>query len=708
VKPETRRDETGPMPIGDLTEAIFALMRSEERFRLLTEALPGICWTANADGVLDHIGAGIAATGDESTDANLGRGRLEIVHPDDRPRVERTWRACVASGEGYEVEFRVRTPEGTYRRQRVRASPRRDAAGDVVRWVGVNLDVDDRRRADDARERFVRVIENSDDFIGIADEAGRVTYVNAAGRKLLNVGTLEDARATHVLEYFLPENRAFVESEILPTVARDGRRRGDFRLRDFATGEAVPVSYNVFALTNEAGEPAGIAIVTRDLRERLRMEDGFRALAETGAVMFDSLDYEQTLQNVAAAVTRSFATYCIVDMRAEDGSSRLVAAAHRDPARADALAAIAARRDLRDGHPVRRAARDGASTLLARLTQAHAPSADEERDLAPRSMLCVPVRTSESGTTVGALTFVRDACDARGAYTPDDLRFAEEIALRAGLAFDHARAYGRERRIAATLQAASLPKLLPKIDHLYLSAEYRPGSSEATIGGDWYDAFLLDDGRVAITVGDVMGNGLEAAVTMGKIRQTMQAAAMVRAEPNVMLDVADRTVRDQSADTYATAHAGIYDPVRHEYAFASAGHPGPALRYPDGRIEELVMPGLLLGMRPPGATETLTIAMPPGCALVFFTDGLVEATRDIDEGHRRLHAAMAEAAVAEADNPAQALVEHVLDGREGSDDIAVLIAEVGPSSRFDALLRTAVQRAEDSDGASASGASERA
>ena len=300
----------------------------------------------------------------------------------------------------------------------------------------------------------------------------------------------------------------------------------------------------------------------------------------------------------------------------------------------------------------------------------------------------MPIR-SQNGSAVGAVTCVIDDTDLRGTYTAEDVRFAQEVAIRAGVALSNARSFERERHIAAALQAASLPKTLPTVNHLYLSGEYRPGSSEATIGGDWYDAFALDDGRVVFTIGDVLGNGLAAAVTMGKVRQAMRAVALAAPDPNIMLDVADRTIREESEDTYATAMAGIYDPVTHEYTFASAGHPGPVLRYSDGRIEEFFSPGILLGLRPRGETGTVTKRVDPGSQLVFYTDGLSESTKDIDEGHRRIHAAMADATVAGAENPAYALVEHVLRGRPATDDIAVLVAEVGPSRRFDERLRTA-------------------
>jgi serine phosphatase RsbU (regulator of sigma subunit) len=244
------------------------------------------------------------------------------------------------------------------------------------------------------------------------------------------------------------------------------------------------------------------------------------------------------------------------------------------------------------------------------------------------------------------------------------------------------RAFEHEQRIAFMLQEASLPTVLPALPDVYLCAYYRPGNSEATIGGDWYDAFLLEDGRLVLTIGDVLGKGLAAAVTMGKIRQAMRAVARLLPEPNALLDAADHTVRSDSAlnDIYATALAGIYDPHRQSFTFASAGHPGPVLRRPDGSIEEFWLPGTLLGMRDGNnEVETVTVELPPGSALVFVTDGLLEATRDLDDGIRRINAAMCAADVWAADNSAHALVTYVLAGQPATDDVAVLVAEFGPS-----------------------------
>jgi PAS domain S-box-containing protein len=685
---EPMRDDDGTLlgwfgtltDIDDLKRTEAALADSEATYRALTGAIPGVTWAASPQGDLTFVGERWISLHGRPREGALGESWLESVYPADRERVLARWAQSLASGEEYDIQFRVRIFDGTYRWFLVRALPVRDAFGTIVRWFGVNVDIDDQRKADERREQFVRLAEASDDFVGIADDDGRVVYVNEAARRLLGIASVEEALDGPYTRFLAPEDLAYMEAEILPAIDRDGRWSGEFWFRNVATGERIPVAYNVFTLRDHAGERVGLATVSRDIRERRRLESGLVTLAETGAAMFASLDFEQTLRNIAQASIRAFATYCIVDTVGEHGEVRNVAAIHQDPALTRVVERAVPKRALLPNHPTTRALRDSRSTFVPHIprtwvadTGMEASGEDDFRALSPRSLICVPMRTPSTGAVVGAITFVIAGDDTRGGYTQADVPFAEEIAMRAGLAFDHAMAYERERRIAVTLQDASLPQHLPKLPKLRLSADYRPGSNEATIGGDWYDAFLLDDGRVAVTVGDVLGNGLGAAVTMSRVRQAMRAVATLLPEPRAMLDVADRTIRDELADTYATALAGILDPVARTFTFASAGHPGPWLRRAGGGIEEFAAPGTMLGLRTPGEAVTAEITLEAGASLVFFTDGLVEGTHDIDEGYARLRAAMSDPQLLAAHDPAGVLVERILDGSPPHDDIAVLV-----------------------------------
>lgn len=652
--------------------------------RLIGAALPGVTWTATPDGLLDYVSDRAVSGSRRFEESLIGSAWLTIVHPDDRADASARWQACVVSGEPFDATFRIRAADDSYRWQLVRALPERDDAGTIVHWVGVNVDIDARVRADEAREMFVALAEASDDLIAAADNDGTHLYMNPAGRALVGAETLAVARGKTLFDLFPDFEVAFGKTVVMPALARSGRWTGDLRIKHLGTGAEIPITYTAFSLASERGRPLGIAMIGRDLRARRRIESNLRALAEAGAAMHRSLAFDATIANVADAVVRSFASFCIVDAYDAYGERRSAVAALAQPDVLPLLGRIAIARKRTSSHPANRAIESGESTLVASVSHEwlesigmSAMAGDALDRFEIHSVMYVPIRSSRDERIVGSLTYVRAGSDPTNLYTSDDLRFGEEIARRAGTALDNTNAFEHERRIAVTLQEASLPRTLPALDELVLSAEYRPGASEATIGGDWYDAFALPDGRIVITIGDVLGHGLAAAVTMGKVRQAMQSVAMVLNNLSTILTVADRTIRAQSAETYATALVGIFDLARHEFTFASAGHHGPVLRHPDGRVEEVTAYGMMLGLQtdPP---ETMTIAVPPGTTLAFFTDGLVEATRDIDEGHARVCAAIADVGVARARDAARALVERVLGGSTASDDIAVLVASVKP------------------------------
>jgi PAS domain S-box-containing protein len=653
-----------------------ALRESESMYRTLSEALPGVTWAASPAGDLTYVGDRWREIHAESRDRALGDGWLASIHPDDRDRVVAAWAHSLRTAEPYKIEFRVLLRDGSYHWFLVRALPVYDAEGSVIQWVGVNIDIDDRYAADQAREMYAALVENSTDFIGIADRDGNILYVNTAGRTMLGIGSLETARTTQLSGYFLPADRPFVESEILPAVERDGSWSGDFQFVHARTGEALPVAFNLFALEHSDGTRLGTATVSRDLRERKRVEDGLRLLSRTGAAVVDSLDYQRTLENIALAFVDGFAAYCLIDVMPPNGSWQRTAQ-HREPSFIPLLTGLS--RPV-GNHPVARAIEYRESRYSA-INEPWARSLDDRMDgdrvevirrLGVRSIITVPIVTP-SGDVVGAITCALDDVNIREDYGPDDLGFVEEVGRRAGAAIANVQLYERERRIALELQSASLPSRVPKVEGVALDVVYRPGSNEAKIGGDWYDAFLLADKRLVLTVGDVLGHGLHAAVSMTKLRLAMQSAALVDPDPYVMLRVADATLRLSDPDAYATAIAAVYDPVARAVTFASAGHPGPVLRTPDGRIEEYNSFGLMLGLRAGDETQTRTIFTPPGSTLVLYTDGLIEIGRDLEAGFGRLESALRQDAIIRSARPAEALVDAVLGSDAARDDIAVLV-----------------------------------
>ncbi len=241
------------------------------------------------------------------------------------------------------------------------------------------------------------------------------------------------------------------------------------------------------------------------------------------------------------------------------------------------------------------------------------------------------------------------------------------------------RLYAREHEVSLAFQNVALPQRLPTVPGLVFDAMYEAAGEEALVGGDWYDAFRLPDGRVVISVGDVAGSGLGAAVTMGAVRQVIRGASQVFAEPAAVLDAADRALRAEQPDRIVTAFLGIIDPLTLAFSFASAGHPPPLLRRADGSIVELAAFDLPLGLRnqrEAGANHSVVLAH--GAMLVLYTDGLIEATRDAVEGERRLREALALDDVYRSSTPATAIRQAVV--AESNDDVAILTVRVGPDS----------------------------
>jgi serine phosphatase RsbU (regulator of sigma subunit)/CHASE3 domain sensor protein/anti-sigma regulatory factor (Ser/Thr protein kinase) len=232
-------------------------------------------------------------------------------------------------------------------------------------------------------------------------------------------------------------------------------------------------------------------------------------------------------------------------------------------------------------------------------------------------------------------------------------------------------AYDRAHHVASTLQRALLPQGLPEIAGIEFEGVYESGKSEAQVGGDWYDAVRLADGRVLVSIGDVAGSGLQAAVIMAAMREVIRGVAQVYADPATMIDAADRTLKSEHPDSLVTAFVAVFDPIARSLAYCSAGHPPPLLRTADGTVIELPSQGLPLGIRARDDVDARTTQIPDGATLLFYTDGLTESTRDIVAGEQRLREALADPAIASQPNLAQAIYDDVL--RDGThDDVAIL------------------------------------
>jgi PAS domain S-box-containing protein len=233
-----------------------------------------------------------------------------------------------------------------------------------------------------------------------------------------------------------------------------------------------------------------------------------------------------------------------------------------------------------------------------------------------------------------------------------------------------------ERRWSTTFQRAVLPAGLPLITGLLSDAIYEPGSEDAQVGGDWYDTVRLPDGRILVAIGDVSGHGLEAAVVVGVIRQIVRGIAQLHADPALILDAADQALSLEYPDTYVTAWVAVLDQVMHTITYACAGHPPALLRGADGTLRELDQAhGLPVGLRGGRLGSAQTMPWLNGDTLVLYTDGLIEANRDILAGIARLNDVVGKLAFEAWDKPAEH-IRHLVIPNGSPDDVAILVLRV--------------------------------
>lgn len=253
----------------------------------------------------------------------------------------------------------------------------------------------------------------------------------------------------------------------------------------------------------------------------------------------------------------------------------------------------------------------------------------------------------------------------------DDVELLFEVGRRAATAIHNAQLFEHHVSASKVFQEALLPALLPAVDDVRFDAVYAAGDDRALIGGDWYDAFALPDGRIAVSIGDVTGRGVTAAALMGKVRQTISGLSFYESDPVKLLDVAELALMRRYPDSLVTAIVGVFDPASGEFMFATAGHPPPFLRRSDGTVLRLPCHGLPLGLREKDeARSSVTFRILQGDTLLLYTDGLTEADHDPIAGEQGVREALS-AMPAACDHPAQYLQETLLP-HGARDDVALL------------------------------------
>ncbi|MPY56318.1 SpoIIE family protein phosphatase, partial [Streptomyces spongiae] len=476
------------------------------------------------------------------------------------------------------------------------------------------------------------------------DDQGTVIACNPWAEQLLGYepGTLIGVDAHRALHSLDTETAAApVQRPILQDVALGRRTSGDRAVLVRADGTPLQVWWTAAPLPASMGHGEGVVVVFHDATDQ-REREGRRAeryahsetmreqaeydlaeitwLGELTLAMTSTLDTDEALHRLVRQLVPRLADTALIDL-AEGRGHRRAAGAHHTP---DVLPAGRSDESLPE-HPAHHAAithvlQGGATQHLTDLASAAHEEADLLAVVEAHEALVVPLRLRT--TTFGALTLTR--APASPPFNEADRVLAEEVARRISLGLDKTSLHAAQADIAATMQRALLTDL-PDVTGIELAAHYQPAQHAAEVGGDWYDAFLLEDGDLAMVIGDVTGHDIQAASRMSELRNMLRALAVDRPDetPGQILRRLDTA---QARLTLADSATAILTRLRQtadgawQASWSVAGHPPPLLITADGTATHLTgAHAMLLGLRPTAERPTTHAPLPDGATFLLYT-----------------------------------------------------------------------------------------
>jgi serine phosphatase RsbU (regulator of sigma subunit) len=531
----------------------------------------------------------------------------------------------------------------------------------------------------------IGVLDALADAVTIRAPDDRLIYANRAALARMDLETVEELRAADprslMDRWITTGEKGFpVAMDDLPSVRLlRGRRPDPLMLRtvDRLSGEERWVVLKATGIRDADGElRAAVTIiedVTADKRAALRTE----FLAEAARVLSSSLDYQQTLRNVAALAVPDIADWCAVDLIDSEGCREQVAIAHVDPGKIEMAERL---REYQPKQPdpnrgLGKVLRTGEPELIPYISdELLMEGATDERHLTLlravglKSALVVPMKVR--GRTIGAISMV--AAESGRRFDRDHVDFACQIADRAALAVENARLYTERTHIAQTLHASLLPDSLPAIEGWEVRALYRPSGTETEVGGDFYDLWQVGEEWMAL-VGDVTGKGVEAAALTSLVRHTALEASQISTDPPYVLSRVDAALKRHRQLAICTAVA-----IRLRGAtgaLADGGHPS-LIRVGEDGLKSLGVHGSLLGALENPSWPQEDFQMRPGEILIAITDGVTDA---VGEGGGRFgEGRLEEALIAGTGDTAQELLEQLTEALDRfqvgdqADDMAVL------------------------------------
>jgi PAS domain S-box-containing protein len=618
---------------------------------------------------------------------------LPIVPPEKLDEVHEIRDTVLAGGTTTGFETYRYDRHGRRVEVRISNAPVRDTDGAVRGVVALVEDVTEEQRAQQA-------LRESEERLRLALEASQMgTWEWDVGSdgvtwsdNLEEVHALEPGSFGGTFESFLelvhPDDRASLLRALHE--ALDEGAGYDIEFRTVAPSGAVTwIAGQGHVIRDAEGNPGRMVGLARNITERKRREQGLAFLAEAAETLSTTLDYERTLADVARLAVPRLADCCVVDVLEEAGRVHQLAVVHVSPEKEELV------RELERLHPTDP---DDPGSFVGSVLRAGVPrlvddtddrflgevAADEAhrealRRLGLTSALIVPLIAR--GRTLGAITLLAGESGRR--FDAGELALAADLGRHAALAVDNARLYHQRSHIAATLQRSLLPPRLPDIPGVGIAARYRPAGRGLEVGGDFYDAFEIDDARWGIVIGDVCGKGPEAAAVTGLTRHTIRAAAIREPSASTTLGALNAALlREYGGATFCTVAFGLLESTAGggtRFVVACGGHPQPLLVRPDGLVRPIGSPGTLIGVFDDPEIHDEAVELHPGETVVLYTDGLVElAGEEAEAGEPALRKVLAGSAGLPAEEIARAVERWVASAGEAAprDDIAFLNVQV--------------------------------
>jgi PAS domain S-box-containing protein len=523
------------------------------------------------------------------------------------------------------------------------------------------------------------VVQSEDSSMIYANEAAAETLGFASAEALLNTPREE---LVDDQDYYNADGSPLTPEQFPSTRVLRGEEPGPVTLRvvNRATGEERWRVTKSRSVNDARGTPRLVVSVIEDITDHKRSELTQRLLARTGEVLASSIDYEQTLKQVAGLAVPELADWCGVSMPDRQGTMKQVAVIHRDPAKVQFARDFARRYPTHtsDDTGSAQVLRDGRSQLVPEIPDELLEQAVEDpeqleliRSLGMRSAIMVPM-VAATGPPMGVISFVN--AESGRVFTEGDLALFEEVGRRAGIAVENARLYEERSTIARTLQRALLPPALPEIPGFSLATMYRPAGRENWVGGDFYDAFPVNGGWMVV-VGDVAGHGAPAAALTAYSRHVLRTSAQLLDDPLDAIAFLNRQLYDRPGPALCTVCCVL---LRERGADAEAtvmcaGHPLPFAIRNGGSAEAVGAWGAMLGAWTTENFPRTTTTLAAGELLVLYTDGVTDAVGE----HERYGDERLQATLAQAREPEDALrrLEESLAGFEAgeqADDTAAL------------------------------------